>query len=128
MAFNGDQYPVFADGPRNDLSIGYVTAIVNGGTATAVAGKCSTGFSISNLTSGVGSVTFPKCRFIAILAKNFAPATLATIAQHRYIFTDEVIDATSGTFSFNTCLTADGVVTQPAAVNNEIQFIFLYGF
>lgn len=128
MAFNGDQYPVFADGPRTDLSWGYLTATVNNATTTIVASKTSKGFSIGAFGSGIATVTFPKCRVLMVVGKNWSPAVLATIAQHRLINTDEAIDATSGTFNLNVCLTADGVVTQPASVDNEIQLVFLYGF
>jgi hypothetical protein len=128
MAFNGDQFPVYADGPRNDLSIGYLTATVNDTTTTIVANKTSKGFSLGAFGSGIATVTFPKCRFLAVVGKNYAPATLATVAQHRLINTDEAIDATTGTFNINVCQTSDGVVTQPAAVANEITLVFLYGF
>lgn len=124
-----DSFPVRARGPKSDLCVAYLSATVNAGTVTRDDTKTSSGFTISNLTSGVGTITFPKCRFLTVISARLNPATLATVSEYRIVNVDELIDATGGTFNFNLAThAAPPVVGNAAATNNELSFTFLMGF
>lgn len=123
MAFE-DAFPVFAQGPRTDLTWGYLNATINNTTVTVTSSETSRGFNLARTGVGAYTITFPKCKFCSIVAK-FLPTAAANGLVPRLL---AGIDPTTGSASLELSATAAGAASEPAAANNELELIFLLGF
>lgn len=123
-------FTLYASGPRTDLEIGYLKYEVGAaGAVTVVASDTTAGFSISAFSSGVATLTHPKCKFIVPLAKEVRPAVLATVTEHRVVTFADDWDPTTGSVDFNTSEVHDGAASVLDPVDgSEVVMAFLYGF
>lgn len=120
---------LYALGPRCDLSVGYLNAVINGATvtvssATTNPGEVSPGFNLVRSTNGVYTVTFPKCKYCKIIPV-FSPTAAANGMIPRVI---AGFDPTAGTATLELATTATGAAADPGAAANELELIFLLGF
>lgn len=119
-----ESYPLRAQGPKTDLGVAYLNAVLNGSGVTVNASETTAGYSVSRSTTGVYTVTFKKCRFVSIVAK-FLPTVAGNGLVPRIL---AGIDPTAGTATIELSATAAGAAADPAAANNELEIIFLSGF
>ncbi len=126
---HGQGFPLFASGPRSDLEVGYLKFEVGAaGAVTVVPGQTTAGFSISAFSTGVATLTHPKCKFILPLNKEVRPDVLATVANHRTITFSDDWDPTTGSVVFNTREDDTASAVANPVDGSEVVMAFLYGF
>ena len=126
MAFE-QTYPLFAAGPRADLSIFYgkFTASSSGAVFTASA-DTSQGLTMTG-SGGTNVLNHPKCR-MAIFTIEVKIPTLATIADKREVTKKAVDDPTTGILNFNTANEAAPPVVAAVVDGSVIEVWGLAGF
>lgn len=123
MAFE-DAFPLFHQGPLSDLTIAYLSAVINGSTVTQTAAQTARGFTITRSTNGVYSLVFPKCKFCKIVPV-FRPTAAANGMVPRVLSN---VSPTAGTATIELSATAAGAAADPAAAANVLDLIVLLGF
>jgi len=105
MGLAEDSYPVFASGPRTDLTIVYGSFVVSASGATLTASADTMKGLLITGAAGIYALAHPKCRFRSVEIKVLLP-TIATVADKRDVVqhvgvaaTDAAVD---GVLNFNT--------------------------
>ena len=123
MAFE-DAFPIFAQGPRTDLTWAYLATVLNGTTVATDATRTSRGFSITRSTNGVYALVFPKCKYCQIV-----PVFMPTVAGNGLVpRVLSSISPTAGTATIELSATAAGAAADPAAAANVLELRILLGF
>lgn len=115
---------LYAQGPRADLEVAYLNAVLNGTGCVVTAGETSPGFSVSRTTTGVYAITFPKCRYCQIIPV-WQPVALA---QNLFTTVLAGFDPTAGAATLNISSAVAATLADPASVANELNLWFLLGF
>lgn len=130
MAFE-QVYPIFAAGPRSELSLHYGRFTVSNSGATLTASSdTSQGLTITG-AAGIYVLNHPKCRF-RMVKFEVQIATIATVANARdciqHVPVAATDDALSGVLNFNTTdYDASAVVTAPVD-GSVIEVFAVLGF
>lgn len=132
---------LYAQGPRSDLEVAYLNAVINGSTvnvssSTVNPGEVSPGFNLFRTAAGIYTVVFPPCKYCKILAQ-FSPVTgaahqfakvLAGFDPTLKVTPAVLANGIGANATIELSATAAGAAADPTAANHELELVFLLGF
>lgn len=141
MPLGVGSFLLYAQGPRADLEVAYLNAVINGATvtvssATTNPGEVSPGFNLFRTASGIYTVVFPTCKFCKIIP-TFTPVTPGAMSFPKILAGfDPTLKVTPAVLAngvgANAQLILDvtvaGTGADPSAANHELELVFLLGF
>lgn len=141
MSLGVGSFLLYAQGPRSDLEVAYLNAVINGSTvtvssATVNPGEVSPGFNLFRTAAGIYTIVFPTCKYCKILAQ-FSPVTgaahqlakvLAGFDPTLKVTPAVLANGIGANATLELAPTAVAAANDPSAANHELELIFLLGF